>query len=425
VEHLTQKQIEDYSHNRLAAAELLALSDHLGECEACRQRVDANGDATFFALHADVFAEDAREHLTPAQTADYVDKNLSGEELQILSDHLSVCEQCAVAVDDVRVFRNAIAPSLDREYAPTVKAPAVAERPRKQGFLALFRTSPVPAFGGAALALLLLVFAGWIVWRTSREEKREVAVTSPTPSPQPAASLAPTLQPEPVPPVVPLVAQLNDGGAVLTLDRDGKLSGADNLPPEYQSLVKKALSGQRIEKPSQLQGLTRPPSSLMGSNDNGQVFSVLEPAGNVLMTDRPAFRWSKLAGVSNYVVEVYDDQFKLVASSPQLTVTSWTSPQSLPRGRVYSWQVKASKDGAEITSPRPPAPQAKFRVVDQARFNELSRAKRVYASSHLTLALLYADAGLLKEAEQELRLLRRSNPNSDIPRNLLRQIQGF
>jgi hypothetical protein len=92
---------------------------------------------------------------------------------------------------------------------------------------------------------------------------------------------------------------------------------------------------------------------------------------------------------------------------------------------VYSWQVKATKDGAQITSPRPPAPQAKFRILDQAKANELSRAKRSYASSHMTLALLYAQAGLLKEAQQELTLLRRTNPNSDIPRNLLRQIQDL
>jgi len=38
---------------------------------------------------------------------------------------------------------------------------------------------------------------------------------------------------------------------------------------------------------------------------------------------------------------------------------------------------------------------------------------------------LYADAGLLKEAEQELRLLRRANPNSDLAAKLLRQVQAL
>ena len=89
--------------------------------------------------------------------------------------------------------------------------------------------------------------------------------------------------------------------------------------------MKKALTSQRIERSSQLQGLTRPPSALMGANDQAREFSVLEPAGNVLMSDRPTFRWSKLEGATGYVVEVYDEQFKLVTSSPELTSLSWTT----------------------------------------------------------------------------------------------------
>jgi hypothetical protein len=229
------------------------------------------------------------------------------------------------------------------------------------------------------------------------------------------------LQPQPA----PVVAQLNDGEGVLSLDQEGKLSGADTLPPAYQNLVKKALTSQRIERSSQLQGLTRPPSSLMDSDNQSREFSVLEPVGSVSWADRPAFRWSAMEGATGYVVEVYDDQFKLAASSPQLTNRSWAIPQPLPRGKIYSWQVKAIKDGQEITSPRPPAPQAKFRILDQAKASELARAKRTYTSSHLTLGLLYADAGLLKEAEQEFRLLLRSNPNSPVARTLLRQVQSL
>src|SRR5690348_8220264 len=37
-----------------------------------------------------------------------------------------------------------------------------------------------------------------------------------------------------------------------------------------------------------------------------------------------------------------------------------------------------TKDGQEVTSPRPSAPQAKFRVLDLARANEIAKAKRDY-----------------------------------------------
>jgi hypothetical protein len=424
VEHLSQKQVEDYSQHRLAATELLAVSDHLSECEVCRVRVEGgmNGEAAFVALHAEAFGEygERSAHLTPNQAAEYVDKNLSGETLRMVTDHLGSCEQCVVAVDDLRAFRNEIAPSLEREYRPA-SVPATTKSSRFGSFVSLFRISPVPAFGGAALAVLLFAVIGWLILRTPKGSEPEIA-TVPVPSTQPSPSSeppSPTPQPEPA----SVVAQLNDGQRVLTLDQEGKLSGADDLPPAYQNLVTKTLRTQRIERSSQLQGLTRPGSSLMSSDNQKGEFSVLEPVGNVLMTNQPSFRWSAMDGATGYVVEVYDEQFKLVTSSPQLTTLSWTTPLSY--GHVYSWQVKAIKDGQEITSPRPPAPQAKFRVLDQARVNELARAKRAYASSHLTMALLYADAGLLKEAEQELRLVRRANPNSDLARTLLRQIQAL
>jgi anti-sigma factor RsiW len=421
VEHLTQKQVEGYSLRQLPAAELLAVSDHLAECDACRLRLEStfSGDTAFFALHEETFSENGNAlHLSAEQTADYVDKHLSGEALQFVNDHLTGCNQCALAVADLRAFRNEIAPSLDRYYGPT-QAPARAGWREK--FVSLFKVAPLPAFGGAALAMLLLAAIAWIIWRTPKDTHQEVVV-APTPVSQPTPLMEPSLSPQPAPAVV---AQLNDGNGVLSLDQEGKLSGADNLPAGYQSLVKKALTSQRIERSSQLQGLTRPSSTLMGSDNKSLPFAVVEPVGNVVLSNQPAFRWSALEGATGYVVEVYDDQFKLVASSPEVTNRSWTTSQSLTRGKVYSWQVKAIKDGQEVTSPRPPAPQAKFRVLDQAKANEIAKAKRAYGSSHLTLGLLYADAGLLREAEQEFRLLRRANPDSEIARNLLRQIQNL
>jgi hypothetical protein len=62
-------------------------------------------------------------------------------------------------------------------------------------------------------------------------------------------------------------------------------------------------------------------------------------------------------------------------------------------------------------------------VIDQAKMNEIDRARHAYGSSHLTLGLLYAEAGLLREAEQEFRLLQKANPQSEIARKLLRQVR--
>lgn len=448
VEHLTQRQFEGYRRRQLEVAELLSVCDHLDECEVCRRRAEGagEGDAAFFALRTELLGEAAevssthaaRVHLTAEETAAYVDGTLSGELLQTASDHLSSCEHCALSVEDLRAFRDEVAPSLEHEYrpaavpsSPVVKSPTASLWRRAFASLpALFRVSPVPAFG-AALAVILLAVFGWLMWRTTRQgEPRQEVVVTPSANSQPApVVVVPTpTQPEPTPTqpeTAPAVAQLDDGGDRLSLDREGRLSGAGALPPAYREMLKDALAGRRLERSSQLKGLSRPGSSLMGSETESGEFSVLDPVGNVLLNARPAFRWSALDGATGYVVEVYDDAFNLVANSPQLTTRSWAAPQTLPRGKVYSWQVKALKDGQEIKSPRPPAPQAKFRVLDRAKADEIARAKRAYPSSHLTLGLLYADAGLLKEAEQELRLLQRANPDSELARSLLRQIQAL
>ena len=387
-----------------------------------------NTDPAFFSLRSQVFEEEALDtgaHLMMDQAAAYVDRHLSGEKLHAVDDHLTHCEECVFAVNDLREFRNEIAPSLDRDYEPTT-VPSTVQSSRQRGlaaFVARLRTSLVAAFGFAGVAMLLLAVIAWFVWRTPQEREEQIAV-APSPLSQPSALPQPESSAEsPMPPpAAAVVAQLNEGSRVITLDQDGKLSGAEDLPPAYQELLKKTLSNSRIEKSSQLQGLTRPPSSLMGS-DNGQNFAVLDPLGNVLLSNRPTFRWSALEGATGYVIEVYDEKFNPVMTSPQLTGLTWTT--TLSRGNIYSWQVKALKDGQEIASPRPPAPQAKFRILDQAKANEIANARRAYPSSHLTLGLLYTQAGLLREAEQEFRLLQKANPNSDLARNLLRQVQSL
>ena len=427
MQHLTQKQFEEYVRQRLQPADLLAVSDHLDECEACRLRIETAGEGPFLALRDEVFAdlEQSGAHLAPAQLADYVDNALMGESQQVVTDHLSSCDHCSFAVADLREFRNELSP--DREYRPAEKTGFGESWWRRSfGFLpAAFRVSPWPAFGGAALAVLLLSLIGWVILRKQSEQRpsQEIAV-GPTPVVQPTP--APSFVPSPLPSASPaaVVAQLNDGGRVLTLDAEGKFSGADDLPAEYQKILKTALADQRLPRSSQLAGLTRPGSSLMSGNNAKDSFRVIEPVGTVTMQITPAFRWSPVTGASHYVAEVYDDKFNLIAASPELQTNSWTAATPLARGKIYAWQVKAYKDGEEITSPRPPAPQAKFRVLDEAKANQLAAARRSYPSLHLTLALLYADAGVLDESEEQLRELLKANPNSDIARKLLRQVQA-
>lgn len=436
-EHLTQTQIEDYGRHTLSAAEFLSASRHMRDCEACRLEVERVllDDEVFYGLKSEVFGASAetvtssaeQAHLTFERTAAYVDEALAGEELQVVKDHLTGCEQCAMAAHDLRAFSNHVAPGLNREYQP-LPAPAANDN-RWRRFVAVM-TSLLPRSPslvvGSALAALLIIVAGWLIWQTIERNGKDPKMTQMTPSPT-TPVVTPVVSPLPTQEGAAMViAQLNDGAGHVVLDGDGKLSGVDHLPPVYQQMIKIALTTQRLEKTPLLAGLGRPDSLLMRGGDNqGNKFSVINPVGIVILSDRPTFHWSPLEGATGYIVEVYDDKLKPIISSSQLTDTSWTAQQSLKRGGIYSWQVIAIKGGEEFSSPRPPATPAKFRILDESLANELVQARRAYASSPLTLALVYTQAGLLDEAEQEFRALRRANPNSAITRRLLANLKAM
>jgi hypothetical protein len=438
-EHLTKNQIEGYGRRTLSASELLLASDHMDVCDACRRQTERSLDsgAAFLALKSEVFGEAAEArsapvaptHLTLEQTADYVDGTLAGEELQAVEGHLTSCEWCDMTVNDLRSFRDHVAPELDPEYRLTAEQAAPENRWRRiVTVMSSLLPRPSTLVLVSALTALLVALSGWLVWRALRpNDQRQPAITHTT-TPPAIKPLTPDISPTPPPEVVGemLLAQLNDGGGRIILDREGNLSGVERLPQSYQRMVKRSLGDRSLEKSPNLAGLTLPGSLVIrSSDDRGGKFSVIEPVGKVILSDHPTFRWSRLEGATSYVVEIYDDKLALVSTSPQLTDLSWTAAQSLQHGAIYSWQVKTVKDGREFVAPRAPAPQATFRVLDQAKVNELVQARRSYASSHLTLGLLYAQAGLLDEAERELRALQKANPNSAIVRRLLANVRAL
>jgi len=271
-----------------------------------------------------------------------------------------------------------------------------------------------------------MIAAGWQVWQAIERNGKNPKIAQTTPSPT-TPVVTPVVSPNPTQEgAATVIAQLNDGAGQVVLNGNGKLSGVDYLPPGYQQMIKNALTSERLEKSPLLAGLVRSDSLLRKGDDNqGARFSVITPVGKVMLSDRPTFRWSPLEGATGYIVEVYDDKLNQITISSQVADTSWTAPQSLKRGGIYSWQVTASKGGEEIISPHPPAPLAKFRILDQTLANEILQARRAYTSSHLTLALIYTKAGLIDEAEQEFRALQSANPNSTIPRRLLANIQAM
>lgn len=442
-EHLSPDEIEQYRRGSASPASLLSLDDHLALCAACRARAAETGDADelLSSLRSGLTASgaEASGHLTPLMIAAYADGSLGEADREVTENHLSVCRSCEREARELLDFKTAVSSHLDERYDP---APAQPSSPRPRKNLLSFLT-PRALIGSpwraamAAAVVILAIGSAWLIWRLSSNEVAEVA-KGPAASPTAPAVVndggretdagnnsrpdtSPTQTPEEG--ATDILLALNDGRGRVTLDAEGNLAGVESLAPAQVEAVKAALRTERAVNPAALAGVgARAVVWRGGGQQPGQAFLVRGPAGLVVEGARPTLRWDALADAT-YTVTIYDSNFNAVATSPTLTSPSWTPPRPLARGQIYSWQVTAEKQGVEIKTPQPPAPEAKFKVLEGARAAEIQRARRANPDSHLALGVLYAQAGLLDDAEREFGALVRANPKSEVARKLLNDVR--
>lgn len=441
----------------MSPAELLAADDHLAACESCRRALAesaAPGASFATLLNSYIAAPDTTAtHLTYEQLAAYVDHDSNELEREAVEGHLGTCSQCKEEVRDLFAFKESMAAS------PVPAAEPARETGRASwSFASLWRRAWYANALAAAVLLLAVGLTLWLFLKPAGTGSNEVVEVKPTPTPSvsPGETRAtPTPSPEerqevrasnqspqtsptqigprPTPQVESnaTVITLNDGPNRVAIDSRGRVEGLDLLSPEDRRAVRSALLNRRIASPAALAGLEARQGTLMsgpGSADTppgAAALNLTSPVGKVVMTDAPTFRWQTLEGASSYTVNVFDTDFRKVATSGAVGATEWTPQQGLTRGRLYSWQVTAVKDGQEITSPAPPAPEAKFKILDDAQHRKLERAQQQHADSHLTLGVLYAEAGLLDEAEKEFQALVEANPDSVPARKLLKSVQAL
>lgn len=432
-EHLSGQILERYHQHKLSPVELIEADDHLAVCERCRRQLydGTQAQASLSLLAADFLATGLfPEHLSYEQLAAYVDEGLGATDREIAEAHLQLCSECALRRDELRAFATQIADTATQEYLPAAQSAPPEKRAIGwwENFVSFWRVPALPLtfrLAGVGAFAALLFWLGAMLWSQIQHTavpQKQIA-NQQQPSPQSTVAPSPVGTPEVQPSEAPQTAviRLNDGKGQIAMDKDGHLTGV--LPP-YEQTIKQALSTQRIETPARLNALTGKAGLLMGAAEEGHPFALLSPVGTFVQGARPQFRWRALAGAESYVVKIYDADFNEVAVSPSLTDTNWQASSALPRGRVYSWQVTARTGDKEILSPVKPAPDAKFMILEQAKVQELAQAQKAAAGSPLTLGILYAQTGLLDDAERELQTLLRANPQSPLAQKLLRSVRA-
>ncbi len=425
-EHLSVEKIQLYLSRQMMAAELLIADDHLAACDLCFKQIN-NSRYVQTSVNLDFFQSSPEEfeHLSYEQLENYVDEKSDDIEREIANVHFQICADCKTEMNGLLEMRNLIeTPAQNQTFAlPT------AEKTSSNRIWDFFQGNYFPRFGFASIAILLAVSLFGIFWLLSQENSTEVAVTSPSNDVLPQnlqnSTQISTVNIQPNANNVLPTNTNSDTDTRMNLQNETALpKEIESFPPKYQAKIQRDLADGRLSIPPEINQLNDKTAKLMSGGTQEIPFALSSPVGKIIQSNRPQFRWNKLAGAEGYIVNVYDEDFNEVAVSPQISDATWQVDKPLARNKIYLWQVTAIKNGEEIKSPVRPAPDAKFKVLDAAKSNEIEQAKRQFGNSHLLLGILYANAGLLSEAENEFQKLLRKNPKSELARKLLRQVQS-
>jgi hypothetical protein len=469
LEHISEEALQKYQQRSLSAAEVLSVCDHLESCPQCRERLAArvslNQLHNAFEAELKAAPDQLTAHLLPDEIVAYVESELAEVELEIADGHLLFCLTCSADIQDLRQFKA----SLQR---PPMKAGPIEKKTDFwQRALRFWRQ---PAWGlalqAATLALLVFFFISSrsLKNQVSDLQGRLITLGEANDRLQQQVETLPTLQylnnevtslqrglgtlrqtndqlQQQVNTIPALLAQiarldvkdilrvnhttntepLSDNGRQIAVVQ-GSLKGLEDLSPDLQQLISNTLSQQEIIKkpliPNEI--IPKKDQTMSPTADREKFHWLLTPKGKIIESDRPTLSWHELAGATSYSVAVYDANSKLVAKSPELSATNWTLPEPLERGQIYIWEVTAIKEGIPVIAPSPPAPQAKFKILEQRRYQELLKIKR-HSDSHLLQGTMYAQFGLLDEAEREFNALLRENPNSRLAKKLLNSVIGL
>jgi hypothetical protein len=399
--HLTAQEMERYRRRTLSPIERRRCDRHMVVCEDCLAQLlgeEHLGLATAQLWEAFTARGEEPFHLSTDDLERYVNGQTDEADTTIFESHLEDCDECREAHERM----------LAKAKPLAIPAGGVQssfwERIRAAWH---FLSQPRRVAVATALAACLLV--SWVAWyyKMGRNPSGGENRASQPPSP------------------ISIPVQLHDGSREITIDEKGNVAGLEQLGPETQGIVKQALITAQLSKPQVLLDLSGPQSRLMGPTAGRSTFALLGPVGTVIADTQPTLRWQGLVGASHYVVSVFDTRFENVAKSPPLSATEWKVSIRLRRGNTYFWQVTALREQQEITAPVAPAPRAQFKVLDGETLESLEVVRTEQPDAHLTLAVLYARAGLLPDSEREFQALLKQNPDSVIAAKLLRCVQAW
>ena len=427
--HLSNELVERFHAQALTRGDRSVIYDHVLACETCRQLVITPQTETVAleALTKHLVTPEREEpyHLDLETIEAFVDDKLEALDRSTVKLHLEDCAECSSEVEDLR------------ESLATMKAASHTRVVEHRTAETVSRRFSMPLRIAAVIALIAfatVALIGVLRWRSPSPGITTGSQPTPFASPQ-----LPVLAPSPNSGLNPpnlaenppskerreesrKTIALKDGPAEIAINEDGNVIGVSSLPAETRQAVKEALTEERLNRPSVLDDVMSAEVSVRGPESEERI-NISSPAKTVINNNKPTLRWIPSKTAEAYRVEISDETFHQVAKSGDLPATtqSWTPYTSLKRGGIYTWTIRAVNKGGE---PSAVTSQAKFKILDNEKVRQLNRLKSG-SQSHLALVIFYAREGMLTEAEREMGILVKDNPNSAVAKKLLREIKAW
>jgi hypothetical protein len=412
--HLSTEELRNYLGRKLSQHDFNRASDHVHSCKVCYRDFLAELQERFpIEIDLDELAGMQGWHLEGEELAAYVEGRMDELNFECASLHLEECSSCMEKTSAAFEYR------LEH---PRLSMIARRRQPSTwSSYLHGFQSISSPRLQHATAAVLLLGLAlfMWALLQPRSENSQLAETPSPeTHSPDPSPH-------QPTAPVQPDPGTGSDNRH--NVDKTMPRQLATTPHSERQGVVRqeeeidRALIAKDLTMPPAIEMLDRTPSiAVRGNHASIQSFTIVRPFATVVSNDRPTFSWTVLNGATSYTVSVFDAELHLIRTSEPLTQPQWLMPEPLGAGIVYTWTVTARKDGHEVVAPAPPA-RAEFKILGKPELIKLNRMLG-RTSSHAARGVLYAEVGLLDEAEKEFQAYLAAQPSDDRVIKLLRTI---
>jgi len=293
-------------------------------------------------------------HLTGADLDRVRRGAASAEEAAAVGRHVRECAECQALADEHLAIAESAA-AFEAAFSMEESEGEVRSMPRRR----------VVLWAGAAAAAAVIAFL--FVIPRPRE---------PRPAPAPIVRVAP-------PAVVP-------SATVVPHSQPRR--------PEWDALLEETRATGRLPFPADIRELATP--DMFRGEPSAAAVSAMWPVATAIDEERPELRWPDVDG-ARFVVVLTSGGNEL-ARSGSLTTSLWRVPIALRRGQLVRWQVRAERGETTLILPAPPAPPAIFRLISDEEHQEIASAKAEAPDDHLLIGLLYARAGVIEEARNEL-----------------------